>query len=318
MQTTRRSFLLSSAATLAFGKKTLSGKERIDKVLKGEMADRPPYTAWYHFGLEKEGPERHAQATINFHRRFQTDIVKVMSDFPYPKPAGKWYEAREIPNPFPPQIRALEMIRDAVSKDAYFVETVFNPWNVAEKLSSKEEVLRLKNEEPQRLLDALDAIARSEANHARQAIEAGASGIFLAIANAQEGILSEADYGKFSEPFDRMVLAAVRGARLNTLHLHGDKVYLQRFLKGWPAEVINYSEAATKVPIEFVRKQYSGTLMGGIDEVKFRKLSKNDLRKEFETAVKAAGPRLIVAPGCSVPNDSKDTEVAALRDVIAR
>ena len=37
-----------------------------------------------------------------------------------------------------------------------FVETVFNPWNQAEKISSKQEVQRLKREEPQKLLDALE------------------------------------------------------------------------------------------------------------------------------------------------------------------
>ena len=318
MQMNRRNFLFTAAAGAAFARDRMTPRERMDTMLKGEMPDRAPYTLWYHFGLEKEGPERFARATIDFHKRFKTDFIKVMSDFPYPKPPGVWYELREVPQPFPQQIRALEIIRDAVSKDAYFVETIFNPWNVAEKLSSKDEVQRLKTEQPEKLLNALEAIAKSEANHAQRAIEAGASGIFLAIANAQEGILSESDYERFSEPFDRIVMAAVRGARLNTLHLHGDKVYLKRFQKGWPVEAINYSEAATKVPLEEYRKGYSGTLMGGIDEIHFRSLSVNDLRRQYQHAVKAAGPRLVVTPGCSVPNDTKDSEIRKLQSLIVK
>ena len=73
------------------------------------------------------------------------------------------------------------------------METIFNPWKVAENLSSPQEVLRLKEEDPQRLLDALEVITKSEANHARRAVAAGASGIFLAIANAQAGILAPDD-----------------------------------------------------------------------------------------------------------------------------
>ena len=92
------------------------------------------------------------------------------SDFPYPKPAGKWYELKVEANPYPQQIRALELIRDGVGGSAYMMETVFNPWNVAQKLSSKEEVLRLKDENPQALMDALDAITRSEINHARRVL----------------------------------------------------------------------------------------------------------------------------------------------------
>jgi hypothetical protein len=66
---------------------------------------RPPFTFWHHFRLPTA--EAHAEATLSFHRAYRTDLVKVMSDFPYPKPAGKWYELRPDPNPFPRQIRAL-------------------------------------------------------------------------------------------------------------------------------------------------------------------------------------------------------------------
>ena len=163
----------------------LTSRERIDRALRGEDADRPPFTLWNHFGLEKFPGERHAQATLAFHRRHRTDLVKVMSDFPYPKPPLK-VEA----NPFPEQIRALEIIREELAGSMYFVETIFNPYNQARKISSKAEVARLRREDPQTLLDALEIIARSEANHARRAIEAGASGIFLAIDTAVEGLLT--------------------------------------------------------------------------------------------------------------------------------
>ena len=85
--------------------------------------------------------------------------------------------------------------------------------------------------QPQSLLDALEAIAQSEANHARAALERGVSGVFLSIANAQQGHLSRDQYRKFSEPFDRIVLAAAKDAPLNTLHLHGDKVFLDHCLR---------------------------------------------------------------------------------------
>ena len=154
----------------------LAPKERIDRALKGQDVDRPPFSFWYHFGLHNFPGERHARATLDFHRRFRTDLVKVMSDFPYPRPEGNWHELKVETNPFPEQIRALEIIREGLGVEAYFVETVFNPWNVAEHLSSPEEVLRLKAENPQALLDALEVIAKSESNHAKRAVAAGAAG----------------------------------------------------------------------------------------------------------------------------------------------
>lgn len=318
---TRRRFLFTvAAASLAapaagvFGAQAskLSAKQRVDRVLKGADVDRAPYTLWHHFGLEKQPGDAHAKATLGFYRKFKPDVVKVMSDYAYPKATGAWFELREERNPFPQQIRALNEIRAGIGGEAYFLETIFNPWNVAEKLSSKEEVQRLKEEKPQQLLDALEVIAKSQAHHAKLAVGAGAAGIFLAIANAQDGILSQADYAKYSEPFDKIVLAAVRTEPLNTLHLHGDKVYLERFYQGWPAAVINYSSHGTGVGFSDVRRKYSGVLMGGIDERNYRKLTPAEIKQQAASAAQEAGRRFILAPGCSVPDDSTDAELQKL------
>jgi len=304
----RRTVLLTAAAS-AVAAPAMTSKERVDRVLNGQEADRVPFTHWHHFGLEKFPGDRLAQATLDYHRRFRTDLVKVMSDYPYPRPKGEWYELKVEQNPFPEQIRALEMIRDGLAGQAHFVETIFIPWSHATKMSSKEEVARLKQESPQKLLDALEAMAKSEANHARRAIAAGASGIFLAVDNAIQGILTREEYKKFSEPFDRMVLDAVRSAPLNALHLHGDKVHLDLFWKGWPAPIINYSIHATGVGFTAARKQFSGVLMGGIDEDKFRKLSDAQMRQQIKDARAACGTKHLLAGGCSVPNESTDEEL---------
>lgn len=315
----RRQFLSAAAGALAarcFAASSMTPKERVDRVLKAEETDRVPFTFWHHFGLEKSPGEKHAQATLEFHRKFHTDLVKVMSDYPFPPAKGKWHELRVEENPFPEQIRALEIIRDGLEGRVYFLETIFNPWNVAEKLSSKDEVLRMKSEQPKQLLEALEAIAESEAKHARKAIETGAAGIFLAIANAQEGILTPAEYSKFSEPFDKLVLQAVEGAPLNTLHLHGDKVYLDRFFTGWPAAAINYSNHGTGVSVADVRKKYSGVIMSGLDEQKFRELSADQMKQQWQSAQRDAGKRFILTPGCSIPDDTRDEEILRLVNIM--
>jgi uroporphyrinogen decarboxylase len=314
---TRRDFLyFSAAAASAVASAKMSSRERVDCALKGQAVDRPPFSFWHHFGLEKFPGERQAEATLDFHRKFRTDLVKVMSDYPYPKPAGNWYQAEAVASPFPEELRALESIRAGLNNDAYFVETIFNPWNVAEKLSSPKEVMELKERNPKSLHAALHAIAESEANHARKAIAAGAAGIFLAIANAQDGIMTREDYRKFSEPYDRIVLKAAAGAPLNVLHLHGDKVYLDVFTKGWPAAAINYSTHGTKVSVAEMRKKYAGVLMAGLDEVNYRKLTAAELRDQWKSAESAAGRRFILTPGCSVPNDSADEELKRLPGIL--
>ena len=312
----RRNFVLASAAAVTLRGASMTSRERVDRALAGNEVDRVPFSFWYHFLDAAKPGEDHARSTLAFHDKFHTDLVKVMSDYPYPKPKAEWYALREEKNPFPQQIVALEKIRDGLARQAYFVETLFNPWKVAENLSSVEEVRKLQHEKPQALLDALEVIAKSEANHARRAIAAGAAGVFVSIANANDGYQTQADYAKFSEPFDKMIFDAVRSAPLNILHLHGDKVYLDRFYRGWSARAINYSAHGTGVSVAKVREQYRGVILAGLDEVNYRKLDDSSLEQQLSTAKKAAGPMFILTPGCSVPNESTDQELLRLPNLL--
>jgi uroporphyrinogen decarboxylase len=294
---------------------TLSHKQRVDRALAGQDVDRPPFSFWHHFGLKT--PQAHAMRTLEFHRRWRTDLVKVMSDFPYPQPAGKWYELKVVHNnPFPEQIRALDLIRDGLGGSAYMIETVINPWNVAQKLSSKDEVLRLKQENPQALFDALDIITQSEIQHAKRAMATGAAGVLFSVANANAAEMSVADYEKFSRPFDKRFLEGISGSKLSFLHLHVEPAYLSLF-QDFTAPVINHSLHVSGIPIEEVRRQFpSWVIAGGIDEVNYRKLTRADLGNQWHSAAQAAGPKFILTPGCSVPNDSTRDDLARLPNLL--
>jgi uroporphyrinogen decarboxylase len=319
--TDRRSFLVSAAAFACTsiaqpilgqvaGQKPLSRKERVDRALAGRDVDRPPFTHWHHFGPQTA--EVHAKATLDYHWKYKTDIVKVMSDFEYPKPAGNWYELKVLDNPFPDQIRALELINSGLNGDAYILETAFNPWQVAVKLSSKEEVLRLQQENPQRLLDALDVLTQSHINHAKRAFAAGASGILFSIANAKREELSPADYARFSAPFDKRFFEATAGAKLNFLHLHWENEYVDQFV-GFNAPVVNWSVQTSGVQVSTVRGKFSQTIATGIDEVKYKDLSACSDPRAVAKRKHAAGSKFILTPGCSVPNDSTDEELSDFR-----
>jgi hypothetical protein len=108
-----------------------------------------------------------------------------------------------------------------------------------------------------------------------------------------------------------MVLDAAKGAPLNILHLHGPKVYVPRFLKGWDA-VMHYSTHETGLAFSKARAQFGGVLMGGVDQRPYRTVTVEQLKQQIATARKEAGARFILAPGCSVPDDSTSSEVARL------
>jgi uroporphyrinogen decarboxylase len=279
--------------------RAMTSRERVERTLRGEDVDRPPYTFWQHFYLDKLPAERFVAATLEFHRAWRTDLVKVMNDYPYPQPV------RVETNPFPEQLRALGMIRDALEGEALFVDTLFHPYNRARKVLTRPELERWKQERRQELLDLLETIARSEAQHARRAIEAGAAGIFFAIEDCPE-------YETFGAPFDRMVLEGAAAAPLNILHLHGDEIDLGRYAHGWPVAGLNYSVRATGVPLSRAREQWTGLLAGGIDEIGFRTLTEAELAAQARAAREQAGTKLLVAPGCSVPDTTTSEELARL------
>src|SRR5579871_692166 len=104
----RRDWLMGVSAAAVLRGDSMSSIERVNHALRGEDVDRPPFSYHYHFLDEAKSGEEHAKTTLAFHDKFHTDLVKVMSDYPYPKSKGAWYELKVEQNPYPRQIRALE------------------------------------------------------------------------------------------------------------------------------------------------------------------------------------------------------------------
>ncbi len=311
----RREFVFNGAFACLSVPAVLSGGvglghiERIDRVLAGKDTDRPPFSFW----CRHDGgtPEVHARRTLEFHGTYRTDLVKVMNPDSYPAPSGRWYEIPVSTNPFPCQIRTLEIIRGPLMGRAYFVDTLFSPWTVAETLSSTEEVLQLKEENPQALLDALDAITRSEINHVKRSLAAGAAGIFFAVPNAHSQALAISDYAAFCRPFDKLILDAISNAKLSILHLHVESAYLNQF-RGFRVPVVNYSMAASRIPVSLMRRMHDGVIAAGIDERTQKDLADGDLRAQWRVVVEAAGPRLILTSGCTLEDGTSLEELSRL------
>ena len=306
-------------------KSQMSKIERVKAVLRAERVDRPPFTFWHHFGLEKMPGEKQAEATLDFYRKFDVDVLKVMSDYPYPLPGNldtisefsDWKRFEPIKNPFPEQVKALKIIDRELKGKAPFVETIFQSWSVLEKLSSKKTIDQLRREDPSTLRKVLRAISESQGNHARLALDAGAAGIFLAVAAADDSVMDSQEYLKFVRESDLIILDAVKGkGYLNILHIHGNNPHFDTLLS-YPVQAINYSVYGTGVGLNEMKKRFSGTLMGGLDERNIGKLTDDQLKGEIQEAIQAMQDRrLILSPGCSVPNDIADGPLLKVRELV--
>jgi uroporphyrinogen decarboxylase len=302
----------------------MSKTARMKAALQGDRVDRLPFTYWHHFGLEKLPGEKHAEATIAFYRKFDVDLLKVMSDFAYPVPehlekiqaSEDWERLEPVKSPFPEQIKALRLIDKELKGQAPFVETIFQSWTVAEKLSSKKAVSKLKDDDPKLLKKVLRAISESQANHARLALEAGAAGIFLAVAAADHFVMDSQEYLRLVRESDLMILDAVKDkGYLNILHVHGKKPHLDTLVT-YPVQVMNYSIQETGIHLNAMRRRFTGTLMGGLNEGEIASQTEEELGDDIREAGDAMQKRrLILSPGCSVPNDIADVPLLTVREL---
>lgn len=332
----RRKFLSQSAAVAAlaavpraFAKgSSLTHKERVDRALAGKDVDRPPFTFYHHY--KRTTPEQMAGNHLEFHRAYNTDIVKVMNDFSYPRSTtGKWWELKPVDSPYPGQLQVLEQIRKGLNGDAYFIDTLYGPYMTARiLLESEPEFVEMRaaggktedvviqrlhafqQEQPREWETVMEAITQSTINHIRLAKQTGASGALVSVFNAESKFGSVADYERFSRPYDKRIFDALADTKLTVLHLHTlERPFLDQF-RDFDAPVIQHSVKVSGVSIAEVRKLYSQTILGGVDEIDFRMLSTEEIRREWMAAREQAGSKYIIAPGCSIPDDSTPEELA--------
>jgi uroporphyrinogen-III decarboxylase len=266
---------------------------------------------------------------LEFHRTYNTDIVKVMNDFDYPKStSGKWYELKAVDSPFPEQLTTLKIIRDGLNGDAYFIDTIYGPYMTAMILfgaepqfaklpksdETRDETISglhdFQKANPDGWHTALEAITQSTLNHIRHIKDIGASGALVSIYNGESKFGSVADYERYSRPYDKRVFDALADTKLTVLHLHYlERPYADQF-KGFHAPVVQYSVKTSGIPISDMRKAYSQPIAGGVDEIDYDKLTTSEIRKQWTEAREQAGSKYIAAPGCSVPDASTPAELA--------
>ncbi len=332
----RRQFIsaIASAAALtavpsssAFSAR-LTRKQRVDRALRGDDVDRPPFSLWHHY--KRPTAQLEAQDHLEFHSRYDTDFVKVMNDFDYPRSTtGKWYELQPLKTPYPEQLHTLELIRDGLNGDAYFIDTLYGPYMTAMLLLAAEpefagkkstedgsdvinSIHAFQQAHPSAWEQAMEAITQSTINHIHSSQEIGCSGTLVSIFNATSKFGSVSDYERYSRPYDKRVLAALADTKLTFLHLHTlERPYIEQF-RDFAAPVINYSVKTSGIPIAEMRKSYSQPIAGGVDEVDFDHLTTEDIRRQWTLAREQAGSKYIITPGCSVPDASTDAELSRM------
>jgi uroporphyrinogen decarboxylase len=286
--------------------------ERVDRVLKGEDVDHAPISLWYHFGVQHAGGEQFARITLEYFKHYDFDFLKVMNDYYYPSPQGLGtVRTREDLARFTSfdverlgwseQFKALRIISRELKGRAYFIDTVFDPWQSIRRSVAGENMEHLAKNEPEALHAALSVVAENLIAYSRKSLEIGAAGIFMSVPAAKE-IVSRDVFLTFVKPYAVRVLAGVAGlGRMNVAHIHGEKLYMDDCLD-FPVNVFSWWDRGPHGPsLEHVKQRIPGCVMGGVDQALLTRRSLAFLENHVaEGIVLGGGRRFFMAGGCSI------------------
>lgn len=286
--------------------------ERVDRVLKGEDVDYPPISLWYHFGVQHAGGEQFARIILEYFKHYDFDYLKVMNDYYYPAPKGletvrtkedlQKFTAFDVERwEWSEQFKALRIISRELKGRAYFIETVFDPWQSIRRSVAGENMEHLAKNEPEALHAALATVTENLISYSRKALEIGAAGIFMSVPAAKE-IVSREIFLAFVKPYAEKVFAAIADlGRMNTAHIHGAELYMDDCLD-FPVNLFNWWDRGPQGPaMEHVKQRIAGCVMGGIDQTLLTRRSPAFLKAHVAEGVAlGGGRRFFIANGCSI------------------
>jgi uroporphyrinogen decarboxylase len=321
----------------------MSRRDRLRAAIQRQPVDRVPYAVWRHFPQVDRNPAGLAQATLRFHERYGSDFVKITPAGGYAveewgcvegdevRPDGHrpcarcavrdgedWKKIRPLdPNTAAGYMQQIEIIVrmgfDRRIGDAPVVPTLFSPLSLARKLSGERLGPDLR-ERPAVVRDALEAITETLIRFADLALTEGVSGIFYSIQAASRRLHPEEEYAEFGEPYDRRVLESVRGrSSLTIVHCHGEQLMFERLAR-LPGDAWNWDDRTTPPSLAQAQALVPGAVIGGLNQWQtLRDGTPEGAAAEAQEAIAQTGGRgLIVGPGCVLPSNTPDPNVAAV------
>lgn len=289
----------------------MTKKERVEASLAGREFDRPPVSFWYHFGTQHERGERIAELELEFFRYYDLDYLKLMNDYYYPMPEGKTeLRTREDlalirrfdveKSPWGEQLRAIDIVARELADTAYFIDTVFDPWQCLLRNLVGEHLMGLVESAPDAILSALDVITENTIAYCKAALRRGAAGVFVSTFSASKQLPKEL-YMQFAYPFVERIFRETKDlAVMNTAHLHDYGIYVEEMVK-LPAHVISYEDTDRSNPsIPEMRTRWPGSIMAGMDKNLITRVTPQRAIDNALEGVKNGGKtRFFLAPGCS-------------------
>lgn len=325
----------------------MTSRERVWAALAGGDLDRPPVSFWGHVYHRESSARELVDATLELEREFGWDWIKlnprkhyhvepwgvsyrysgvpnekpVLADWPV-RAAADWGSIGERPHDqgaLGEQIEAVTLLRRA-EPELPIVATVFTPLAVlAEMVEHPGDLKRHMASEPVLVRRALEAVTATYERLAPALLDAGADGIYLATTDwASRDLMTPEEYALWGRPGDLRVLATVRSAPFNVLHVCKRRNLLLE-LADYPVAAFSWDATdPTNPPLAEAQARLPGAVMGGIShEGALLEAAPDAALAEFQRGLAATrGRRWLVAPGCSIPPAVPPANLHALAQAV--
>jgi uroporphyrinogen decarboxylase len=306
--------------------------ERLCAILEGHQPDRTPVSFWYHFGADCAAGKAAVEAHVRHMETYDLDFLKIMDDNRYPRIGlregviAETGDLDQLPvlrgdeDRFARQLKLIDELSRRFRGQFRMITTIFNAWGTLRQMILPETgqhgppvlghagdqrdvtMSRFLREAPEGLRRALDTIAESLANFARNCLAAGADGIFFSVRDdwVDTPENKAGTYTDLVQPGDLRILNSVQSGAFNLLHVCGQAVDFKRFAS-YPVHAVNWADRYAGPTIASVSAWLRPAICGGLNNLgTMPSGSPEDCEREAADAIRQAGSRpIILAPGCT-------------------
>lgn len=325
----------------------MNKRERLNRTIAGEPADRVPVALWRHWPGDDQRAADLAHSTVAFQKAYDWDIVKVtpassfmVADYgvqdvwegnlegtrTYIKRAVTrsldWTELRPLDparGSLGKQIECLNLIGEGLANDdAPIIQTIFSPLAQAKNIAGNSLLIRHMRTNPDRVHTGLNILTETTLRFIEAIKRTPVSGIFYAIQHASYDVMSEDEYKIFGLPYDRKILEALPEKWwFNMLHLHGDSPMF-RLCSQLPVQAINWHDQETEPDLAAGKSLFDYAVCGGLSRWQHvHHGTPNAVREQARAAItQTNGRRFILSTGCVTMITSPLSNIRAVRDVV--
>ncbi|MDX2160770.1 MAG: uroporphyrinogen decarboxylase family protein [bacterium] len=323
----------------------MNKRERIERTIAGEPADRLPAACWRYLPGDDQRSADFAHALTTFQEQYDWDFLVaapansfLVSDYgAFDEWQGGMIGARTFIKRVVQRsldwttLRPLDAARGALGRvvegirmagehladTVPLVVTVYSPLAQAADLAGDTPLMRHIRTQPERIQTGLNTLTESTVRFLEALRRMPIAGILYLIPQADYALMSEDEYSTYGLPYDRKIIDALPSkCWLNIVSFGGDLPML-KFAGGFKAQAIHWRDRETEPALSLGKTLFNGAACGGVSVRDLQLGTPNTVREAVRDAVvQMNGRRLIVTPGGFIPAGTPLSNLRALREAV--